>query len=278
MSHTDFPGIYPHQIYIEGFQYIGSASLPASDTLPSQWHSTPDGQFTTKDGMVMQCLGAGELILSTPLSSYQLRNPKSKPNYGIFWTTIGRENMIFEIRARRVDENNYVSMEIDSINNVIKIKQKISGSENTLASTNYNIVHEILTVYEFGFIMLNDHLSARINGNQVLTADCQLFDAHGTSINVPSVFEEDPIAFSALNIYETYEYNQPQLNNDNLIVLFREMIKNNIECKNDRTWNTFKRAKKLYDLYKNFGFSDRTWTHFGFPIEEPKSETWFGNE
>lgn len=276
---NDFPQIYPHYIYFEGFQYSGVKSLPATYDVPSHWTCNPSRSFTTKDGMVMQCIDEGELIYNKSLTDLQIRNTPEQSNYSISWTTIGRENMNFEIRTRRLDENNFLSFEIDAENNLIQLKQTISDIETILTTKEYIFHHDILVVYEVSIITLNSYVYGYINGDKILEANTVLSPTyHGMSLYVPFVFDDDPVAFSLVSIQETTEQEDPILNNDNLLVMFRELIKNNIECPTHKDWETFKRAYELYHRFKDLGYKDATWTNFGYPIKEPKSQSWFGGD
>lgn len=187
--------------------------------------------------------------------------------------------MKFEIRGRRSDASNYVAMKINAANSTIQLVEKIAGVESVLTTANYVFHSDILVLYECGLWIMDEHIYARINGAEIVRTTTSVpKTAHGMSLYVPEVFDEDPVAFSHVAVKETTEHELPSLNNDNLLVMFRDMVKNNIECPNHRDWETFKRAKKLYERFKDLGYSDETWTNFGFPLEKPQAETWFGGD
>lgn len=277
MNCENLPKIYPHEIWYEGFQYSGRNSLPASHTLPNHWIVNPENAFTTKDGMVMQCLTSGELIFNSSLVNLQIRNNSSEGNYLITWFTIGRENMIFDIRGRRSDENNHISLEINAETNRIRIKQTISGIETVLASVDYAIEHELLTVYNFSLLLLGDLVYGLVNDTEIIRATTSISPTiHGTSLYVPNVFEEDPVAFSAFSLRETDTYQNLSFDNHEIFRLFRQLLKENIQCPDELNWSTFIRANKLYEKFKDLGFPNDFWADRGYPIDKPQSEKWFG--
>lgn len=274
---TDIPVVLDHAIYFEAFRNVNADTYPANVTLPSHWLASPSGSWSTANAYVLRAVDVGELIYNgTELSDLQIRNSADDANYNIGFVTIGRANAVFEIRARRQDEDNYVSFKIDFPNQTVSLSKVVDGLETVLSISSKSLVYDIATVYTFEIRTFNDHAYGYVNGARTLSANVSNFrDKHGFSLYTPSVDSADPVAFSHLKIQEIIEQPDP-VPATTLIIQARRDAKQQIENPNARTWETYKNAQLLYEQFRNYVYSENTWLNMGYPIAEPSSEEWFG--
>ncbi len=271
----EYPSQSAQSIFLDNFRYEGGDDLPGSETLPDHWTENPSASFTTASGLLLEALLAGELVYSgTALDELRLV-AASEANYAICATFLGREDLKVEIRGRRLDANNFIGLYIDLEANTVSIRRMLAGVPTTLAAT-HTFKVDGTDIYEASLWMNGDYLYGFINGKEVVQTDATNFQtSHGFSINIPELNEGDGATFNEVKVFELSDFSSPSLNPVNLQVLFRVMMKEEIEEPSVRSWQSYQRARLLWERHRNFGRSDGAWEALGYPIKEPTTEQWF---
>ncbi len=276
MASTEFQPLSP-LLFEDRFRYRGSAGLPGSDTLPDHW-TIASGNWTTRNESRLLVLEAGELVYSgTSLKSLS-QFSSTNANFILQLRVWGKEDAKFEIRGRRTDANNYISLFVDFENNEISLRKANSGTITTLETIGFTLRFDTTqySKHDFQLWMFDDTITACANFNDIITiteADHKTSD--GFSLAVPEINEDSPISFSIFVAKDIDDFNDPQLEQDpsDLHVLFRKLMKVEIETPTVKDWNTFKRAHTLYKKYKDRGGRNNTiWTFLGYPVRKPPSD------
>jgi hypothetical protein len=246
----------------------------------SNWNAV-SGLFTMEGLYSLECLEDGEFLYNgTPINILRSALPKDSTNCNVairlsFWS--GGSAKV-EIRARRVDDDNYIAMEMDFGIDLITIKYKLAGVETVISEINYPFSDEYADFYLVAFGMHEDSIFVMINDYQVHSTFCSYFLSYdGLSINVSGA---DPYVLTELyylSIHEVYAHPEPQMEDhlDDLYVMFRKLMKEQVENPPVRDYKSFVDAKTLYQTYKNLGYTDSQWQLLGYPIKEPGTEEWF---
>ncbi len=276
MPHEELPCKIQGTIVRESFRYD---SPPGSVTLPDTWTDTPDGTFTTESTHALEVLGAGELVYGTSLSGLQRLGTPDKANYALEVDVVARERLRFEIRGRRQDANNFISMFIDFQKNQISIRKTTSGTVTSLEGISHNLRFvDAPTGYTFELWMFNNSLTGFINGaNLIETTSSSFTGDHGISLYVPEIFAADAATFHGFRVHELITQPSPQLEDDgsDLHVAFRKLLKKQVETPVLNNYKEFLKARLLWKKYKDLGRLDIFWKDLGYPIQEPVTEDWF---
>ena len=145
-----------------------------------------------------------------------------------------------------------------------------------LESASHNFDTSDQVIYEAELWMSGSFIFGFINGKEVARTTLPDFtSSHGFSLNVPEINEGDAATFNEVRVRELTAFASPSLDTSDLTVLFRVMMKEEIEEPTVRSWETYKRAKLLWERHRNLGRSDHTWGLQGYPIKKPTTEQWF---
>lgn len=234
--------------------------------------------FTAFSEQYIESIGIGELIYTgISLHLLALTSNSSDADFVIGVGFFGSEKLKCTIRGRRQDENNYIGLSIDFESDLVTLVQATGGVELTLASANHDFKFDMLRSYLVELWMEGENLYGSINGFNIVSAtSSQLNINPGFSLYVPQV-ADDPAIFRSLRVYNTAPQEARSLENSNsLLTQFRKNIQQLSHNPTERTWASYKLAKTHYDRNRNIGMSDSEWERFGYPLQEPSAEEWFG--
>lgn len=218
----------------------------------------------------------GELVYSG-ISLHESSGQTGDANYSITVTLLGTKNLQFEFRVRRIDDNNFISMQIDFVENTVSLTKTINGVVHFLNKVTYPFNWHGVFRYNFEISMLSNFVYGLINGFNVVRAAIDNFRTEpGFSLYFSTIESSDKPQIYNISAVETVAHNSPSLPNNpnNLYLQYRLAIKEAIENPSERTWETYHNAVKMYEN-KNVGVSNEEWEFLGYPIKEPNSEEWF---
>jgi len=254
--------------FFDNFQYLGYRTDIDYDTagksLATDWTDSPSDSFTTHSERYLQALAAGEVVyVGTEVET-------TSGNYATIVTTLGNSGTIFEIRSRRSDANNYVALEVDYDNNRIRLKQNIAGSMINQLWVSHTLNDG--SAYTFDLWTFETTAYAFANKGLVTSAAISSTTSPGFSINI-NTFSDDTW-FESVTIVDLVSPTSPQLDSDDLLVTFREDIKEIIETVDRGNYEQFKYVYQLYRQQKDTGRRHQNWNDLGYPIREPTTEEW----
>ena len=248
------------------------------------------GIFTLTNLHSLQCLEVGELVYAgTALNTLIQQKKITETQPGRADLTIGfsiatTPSSIVEIRARRLNGNNFVGAIIDFDSSLLSIRQMVAGVSTTLNSVYYDWKCLSTGSHMVFFAMFSDQLFVVVDGFLALSATCSNnTDQYGFSIAVEQLESEyfpdtDITQFYFACAFQVYENPAPQLEDSaDLMVMFRKMIKEQIEDPYEYDWNSYHNALELYDNYRNVGMPDQEWAEKGYGLEYPATEKWSVN-
>lgn len=255
-------------IFFDGFIYRG-----VSFDLPDEWTAI-SGQFSTSNEKELICTSPG-ILRYTGIALSDLLN-FTAPNFAWVVRLFGQENTVFTLRVREDHSaGTYLGVKIDFANNQITVID--NGLVLTTHVLDYTLKSASIDYYDIELITMgaNDYW-VLINGNPVFNNSPVLSGNHvadGFSIEVNS---EDEIAFSKFAVHDIVAFPDPPAEEDlsNLFLVFRKEMKEQIENPTERTWETYKAARRLWKARNSFGLSNEQWENLGYPIREPLPEEW----
>ncbi len=262
-------------LFIDQFRYVGTHHLPGSESLPDTW-TIVSGNWTTSGEQILEVLEEGELLydgIKLKDLSYFISD---NSNFRLVVRIYGKEDLKFELRGRRVDANNYISLFVDFENDQISLRKSNSGTVTTLKTKSYDLQYDGRRPYNFELWMFDNTITACVNMNDIMTVtEPDHRTADGFSLSVPAINEDHPITFNAIGAFDLTAFNDPQFEDDpsNLQVMFRKLIKTEIETPSTRDYASFTNAHKLYEKYKDRGGRiNQEWAAFGYPIRKPPTD------
>lgn len=267
-------------LFEEGFQQIDQTT-----DLSDNWTEV-SGTFTTLGMYSMQCLEAGEILYSgTPINQLQPLRLVTVPTsitsdiaIGLVVNTPLRTKL--EIRTRRQDANNYIGAYIDYENSQLAIRKVEAGVATELVGKSYDWHCAYTSSHMIFLCTYGSHIFVVVDGHVAAEADSSSFSSEfGFSYSVDQLDDETIAELYSSVVLQVFQNCDPQLeDSSDLYVLFRKMIKQQIENPSEYNFDTYNKAKKLYDKYRNLGYMDEEWNSKGYPIEYPSTEKWFGGE
>jgi len=264
-------------VFVDEFRHRGAAGLPGSETIPDEW-MVESGSFTTADGNNLKVTSPGTLVYKgIPLD--QLVTGLPSADFGWAVRVWGQENLIFTIQARRSSSTKYVGLTVNFVNDTLTVTD-VDGANSSI-SIPYNLSTVENVYYSFELWLIGDQqFFVFVNENPALSGTIAASHAqdYGFALNVSGI-PTDGAQFSAFGVNEIMEQFDPDpvIDGSNLFILLREQIKDEIENPSTRNWESFHRARKLWNQQRNVGKSHETWTAMGYPIREPLPEEWFQN-
>lgn len=197
-------------------------------------------------------------------------------NYAFVVQVLGTRNLQLDLRVRRVDENNFIALQIDSEADTVTLIKTESGVDTVLDQGTYSFEWEGIHFYNIEIGMYADTIIGLINHLEVVSATSVTFRTEpGFSLYFPTVDSQDIVALYQFKAIETLADIPPSLNDpDNLYLQFRLNIKEQIENPAEYTWESYQKAVKFYEQ-RHVGMPDKEWALLGYPIRKPVPAQWF---
>lgn len=205
------------------------------------------------------------------------KTPSESANYAWQVRFLGTKDLAATLRFRRQDSSNFLSLKLNSTNQIIQLTKTENGIESLLTEAGFALQFQGVYKYILEAWTLDDVVYGFINGFKIVQATTSFVQFEpGFSLYFPSVGTADPPAIFNFSVLETEAYNNPEplLDGSNLLWKFRISLKDQIENPSERTWDTYKEALKLYGL-RNVGQTDSAWEQLGYPIRKPNAAEWF---
>lgn len=244
------------------------------------WDNT-DGVLESFPPYPLKVQATGELIyIGTSLHDLTGIEGTEDADYAIKLRVMGTQNLQLDLRARRLDENNFIALKINATTDTISLVETIAGVETTLDSASHDLKHLGRTRYDFRLVMLGEFISGVVNDFSIVSASTTSFRTEpGFSVSIPAFNSADPPLLYTISYTETESFPDPvdplPYDPGELLITFRRSITQEIENPPERTWATYRRAVLFYEQ-RNVGMPDETWEALGYPIEKPSAEEWFG--
>lgn len=243
--------------------------------------SVASGEFSNlSDGL--QCTSPGELVYAGS-ALHLLRNHGgdfnlADANYGFKVWLRGQDDLVFQIRTRRIDSTNYDFAEFNFPGNSITL-----ATMHGAATVTGNYGHTLTTGshYLMEFWQFDRRAIVLVNGSVIvdtaLIAGFTPFGGwpitHGFSLSVEQI-PTDGAIIAAMRAYELTDEIEPQ-DTEDLFARHRSALKDSIEDPPERTWDSFKKAHHDAKAHRNHGRSEQKWNNSGYPIRPPRTEDWF---
>lgn len=229
----------------------------------------------------LEIQSAGELTyIGTSLHDLTARDTTEDADYLIRLRVMGTDDLQLDLRARRQDASNFVALKVDFLTDTIKLVETTAGVETTLDSASHDFKWNGRIKYNFELWMIGTSLHGVVNGFEIINATTTSFRTEpGISVSLPTFNSDDPAVLYSISATETEAFpSQQPLQNDpgDLLITWRQSIKEEIENPTVRTWSTYLKAVRLYEQ-RSAGMEESAWEQLGYPIEEPSAEEWFGN-
>ena len=229
----------------------------------------------------LEVQAVGELIyIGTSLHELAAKDDTEDADYSIKLRVTGTDDLKLDIRARRQDVNNFIALKIDFITNTIKLVETIAGVETSLDSASHEFEWNGRIRYDFELMMIGTSLHGIVNGFNIVNATTTSFRTEpGISVSFPTFNADDPPVMYTISAVEAVAFPDPTslpIDPGNILITWRQSIKEEIENPTARTWNTYRKAVKLY-AQRSVGMSESAWEELGYPIKEPSAEEWFGD-
>lgn len=259
-------------LFVDGFYNRGG-------NLSSSW-TISDGSATTFSEIDLEVETTPfDLVYSGDnLNTLKLRNSTDNANFAIIARFFGREDLQLSIHGRRQDSSNFISLSVDFIANTVTLSKTVVGVETILDEVEHTFTFEEAKYYSIDLWMFEDVLYGKVNKDLVVIAIDSIFmEESGFSIFVPSLNLYDPVKINKVAVHELIEQEEPQLefDNSNLLVQFRKNMEEVVESPSEFTWETYRKAFKMWRLHKDDGYKDPSWSILGYPVEPPRTEHWF---
>lgn len=251
------------------------------------WDNT-DGVVSDFSRQPLEIQAAGELIYDgTTLHDLTGKGDDEDADYAVKLLFMGTEDLQVDFRVRRQDENNFIALKIDFVANTIELVETIAGVETSLDQASHNFKFEGRTRYNFGIMMIGTSLHGVVNGFEIVQASTSSFRAEpGLSISFSTFNASDPPAMYTISATETEAFPDPSPvyfsgtatvpDTCDILLAFRQSIKQQIENPTVRDWDSYVKAVKFYEQ-RHVGYTDSVWEELGYPIQKPSAEEWFGN-
>lgn len=266
---SDYPSLVWPTIFLDGFQYRGI--VPDSTSIPAHW-SIISGAFTTNSEQYLEVSQAGEMKYDGTSLAALRHTVSSNANYGIVFRFIGKDNLKFEIRGRRSDDA-YVAFGADFANNQLYMNG--SGTTNlSNTSVSHSLFDDVL--YSLELWMLDNDVYGIINDSVVMQRTyAENKTNHGFSLYVHSLPANSPAVFFSSAIHELNPVHEPSLDEFDLLVKFRTLIKRELEDPSDRSWRKYVKARQHWEMNRNLLYLNDVWGELGYSIKNPMTEDWF---
>lgn len=244
------------------------------------WDNT-DGVINNFYLHPLQIQAVGELTyVGTSLHDLVGKDDDEDADYAITLRVLGTDDLKLDLRVRRQDENNFIALKIDFSTDTIEIAKTIGGVETILDQASHDFKFAGQIKYDFELWMIGKFIYGFVNGFNIVQSSSKNFRREpGFSISFPAFNADDPPVMYTISATETEAFPEvTPLPNDpgDILVTFRQSIKQQIENPTIRTWDTYVKAVKFYEQ-RNVGMPDRSWEALGYPIRKPNAEEWFGN-
>ena len=272
MSSTcDYNKFWP-AIIVEDFH---TSELPASETLPDSW-TVALGSFTTSSERYLEVTLPGEIVYTgTSPNNLSVFHEDANTNYVAVARFFGKEDLKLEIRGRRTDDDNYISLYVDFEDNVVELREAVGGTITDLASTSHTFEPDEIAYYSAELWMFDDNIYGVINESVIVDATTsEHITIDGYSLFVPEVNLDDPITIAKFAIHDLIERPAKELEGDpsNLIVRFRNHLQDILCEPPTRNYEEFVKHFKAYQRNRNMGRSNDTWRSIGYHIKKPSTE------
>ncbi len=270
---NDRPVLLHDYLFRDEFKVRGGA-------LSDHW-TVPLGEFSMDSEKYLQVVQPGELVYNgTSLDDLKIAFESDNANFAIVLRFFAREDMKFEIRGRREEDNSYTALSVDFETNVVSLSEVPLGSGGViLDSTTHNLKTDGIRYYSIELWMHETDIRGFINGAQIVSATSSAnLTEMGFSLWVPEVYLDDPPIFNAMVVHELIEQNPRLLDGDasNLHVLFRDLMRDQIDdWAEDNRWPDFVKARRHWHLSRNIGYLNDTWRDLGYPFYQPRSESFY---
>lgn len=245
---------------------------PRGGALSSIW-TVDSGEFSTSTERYLEVIQPGELVYSgDSLNTLRTRFESTSSNFAFVVRFFAREDMKFQIRARRSSSSSFIALEADFENDTIRL---IENGSTILQTTNHNLKFDGIRYYSVELWMLDENIYGYVNGSQVISAESNLnLTEMGFSLYVPEVYLDDPPIFNAIVVHDVVESNTEQLGDDNsdLYVVFRETMTSQIDNWKGTKWRNFVKARKHWHQNRHIGRRHHVWEEMGYPLRQPRSE------
>lgn len=264
-------------IFYDSLQYSSYLGLPGSESLPTHWIN-PVGEFTTRNEKWLEVLKPGEMVYSGESLLNLSHLQTGHANFSFIINFMSVRDLKFELRLRRLDDQNFIALEVDYENQSLAIKKMESGISTVLNSMpfKWNIYTSAYGVELWTF---EDRIEGHVNKYPFITATSSFnMNVPGISLYVPELWDNNIPRFYKIWVYDVDEYPDPQLETStDLLLLERKKLKQAIENPTSYTWATFTESRKNWEKGKDYGKTDAEWSFLGYPIREPYFEKWYQN-
>lgn len=241
------------------------------------------GLFTMTNLHSLQCLEAGELVyngtaLNTLIQQKKIEETQAgRSDLAIGFSIATTPSSIIEIRTRRLDSDNFVGTVMDFGNSTLNIRKVETGVSTTLNSRTYDWQCEYTDSHMVFLASFSDQLFVVVDGFLALSTTCSTgTDRYGFSVSVDQLDPEEITQFYFSCAFQVYENPPPQFESStDLLVMFRKLMKEEIDNPPTYDWNTYHTALELYEKYRNMGMTDQEWAENGYGLEYPATEKWF---
>ncbi len=229
----------------------------------------------------LQVIRPGELVYDGPsLEDLKIAFESDNANFAIVLRFFAREDMKFEIRGRRENDESHIALSVDFETQVVSLSDDLN-SGGTLESVTHKLRTEGIQHYSVELWMHNQDIRGFINGAEVISANSKInMGQMGFSLWVPEVFLDDPPLFNTMVVHELIAQPPRSLDGDpsDLYVLFRDLMRNQIdEWAATNKWENLVKARKHWHLSRHVGYLNDTWRDLGYPFYQPRSEEWYGD-
>jgi len=261
-------------VYVDDFRYRGV--LPGSSTIPDDWEVL-EGSFTTSDEQQLICTSPGTLRYVGESFGDIVFGLGQNVAYVI--RLFGQDDLQFEMKCRQNSiATHNISLNVDFATGTIRVISRTSSIENILVTNNYPFRFGPTDYYSIELWTIGDQYWVVINGTNIANGTLTNTHSnvnHGFDLNIQSIPSEGA-KFAKFAVHELEEFPdvEPNYDGSNLYILFRDLMKTQVESPTTRNWQTFLRARKFWDLQRNTGKHNRLWEISGYPIEEPLPENW----
>lgn len=260
-------------IFVDYFRYLGTLGLPGSDSIPEQW-TISSGSYTTSDEKQLTVTSPGSLLYSsTTLGDLTTGGP----NYAWVIQFFGQENLRFSLHGRRSSTGQSLSVDVDFENSQLKLL-KNDGVTTTLAERGYEWRTDVDDFYSIELWTYGTQIETRVNGAIVFQVEND-FNQNEEGFAIET-FSTGTYHFAKMAVHIVEAWPEPNIaieDGSDLLLLYRKLMKEQIENPDTHDWETFVRARKYWQLKKDYGLSNQEWSSLGYPIREPLPEEWLNS-
>lgn len=269
--------IYP-PLFSDSFRYRGSLDLPGSETLPAHWDAV-SGAFTTKSERHLEVTATGEMVYSGTRVNILAHRLSTSGDYAIVIMFYSQKGLAFQLRGRRESSTKYIAVSVD-LDGTLALIEENSGT-TTLIERNYNWNLNEQVYYNIQLWMIGQTAYAFVNSSPVFSAAIPAVtkEIDGFSLSVSNLGTASKARFHKFGVHQLISYPSPTLPEDgsDLFLLYRKLIKEQIEESAIHDWDNFKKARQFWNLHRNLGHRNDIWESMGYPIRQPYAEEWLNS-